>query len=181
MLKIYSKTFVYYNFILTFVKKSITSLLRIMSKLKIGDKAPKFTGKDENGRDLSLSDYAGKKLVLYFYPKDNTPGCTAESCNLGENYDALRKKGFEVLGVSADSQKKHQGFIKKYALPFRLLADEDKKVIEAYGVWGPKKFMGVDFDGIIRTTFVIDEKGIIERVFDKVETKNHSQQILATY
>jgi peroxiredoxin Q/BCP len=152
-----------------------------MSKLKTGDKAPSFEGKDENGKSISLSDFAGKKVVLFFYPKDNTPGCTAESCNLGENYNELKKKGFEVIGVSADSQKKHRNFIDKYTLPYHLIADEDRKVIDAYDVWGPKKFMGIEYDGIMRTTFVINEKGIIERIFNKVETKNHTQQILLTY
>lgn len=152
-----------------------------MSKLKIGNKAPNFTAKDENGENISLLDFAGKKVVLFFYPKDNTLGCTAEACNLGENYAALKKKGFEVIGVSADSQKRHRNFINKYDLPYRLISDENKEVITAYDVWGPKKFMGIEFEGIKRTTFVINEKGIIERIFDKVETKNHTQQILATY
>jgi len=152
-----------------------------MSKLKIGDKAPSINAKDENGNTIRLTDYKGKKIVLYFYPKDSTPGCTAEACNLRDNYSGLQKLGFEIIGVSADSQKKHQGFIKKFDLPFRLIADIDKKVINSFGVWGPKKFMGVEFDGIIRTTFVISEKGIIERIFNKVETKNHTEQILETY
>ncbi|MFM7021448.1 MAG: thioredoxin-dependent thiol peroxidase [Flavobacteriales bacterium] len=152
-----------------------------MSNIKIGNKAPNFTAKDENGNDISLSDFAGKKVVLFFYPKDNTVTCTVESCNLGENYGALKKRGFEVLGVSADSQKKHRNFINKYSLPYRLIADEDKKVINAFEVWGPKKFMGINYEGIRRTTFVIDEKGYIERIFDKVKSKNHAQQILETY
>ena len=152
-----------------------------MSKLKTGDKAPNFQAKDENGQSISLSDFAGKKVVLFFYPKDNTIGCTAEACNLGENYSGLKKKGFEVIGVSADSEKRHRNFINKYTLPYHLIADEDKKVINAYDVWGPKKFMGIEYEGIKRTTFVINEKGIIERIFDKVETKNHTQQILSTY
>ena len=152
-----------------------------MSKLKIGDKAPAITAKDENGNTIRLSDYKGKKVVLYFYPKDSTPGCTAEACNLRDNYSDLLNRGFEIIGVSADSEKKHQGFIKKFELPFRLIADVDKKVINSYDVWGPKKFMGVEFDGILRTTFVISEKGIIERIFNKVETKNHTEQILETY
>jgi peroxiredoxin Q/BCP len=152
-----------------------------MSKLKIGDKAPAITAKDENGNTVRLSDYKGKKVVLYFYPKDSTPGCTAEACNLRDNYSDLLNRGFEIIGVSADSEKKHQGFIKKFELPFRLIADVDKKVINSYDVWGPKKFMGLEFDGILRTTFVISEKGIIERIFNKVETKNHTEQILETY
>lgn len=149
-----------------------------MTNLKAGDTAPNFSCEDENGNVIQLSDYAGKKLVMYFYPKDNTPGCTAESCNLRDNYKALLDGGYEVLGVSADTQKKHQNFISKYDLPFHLLADVDKKVINDYGVWGPKKFMGKEFDGIHRTTFVIDENGTIEEVIKKVATKNHASQIL---
>ncbi len=152
-----------------------------MSKLKIGDKAPVVVAVDERGMPIRLSDYVGKKVVLYFYPKDSTPGCTAESCDLRDNYRSLQQEGFEVIGVSADTEKKHQNFIKKYDLPFRLIADVDKKVINAFGVWGRKKFMGVEFDGIKRTTFIIDEKGIIERIFDKVITKRHTEQILETY
>lgn len=149
-----------------------------MTNLKEGDKAPNFSCEDENGNLIQLGDYSGKKLVLYFYPKDNTPGCTAESCNLRDNYDALLESGYEVLGVSADTQKKHQNFIAKYELPFHLLADVDKKVIQDYGVWGPKKFMGREFDGIHRTTFVINEEGVIEEVIKKVVTKDHTSQIL---
>ena len=152
-----------------------------MSKLKVGDKAPVINAKDEQGNLIQLADYKGRKVILFFYPKDNTPGCTAESCNLRDNYTLLKKQGFEIIGVSADTEKKHQSFIKKFDLPFKLISDVDKKVINDYGVWGPKKFMGLEFDGIIRTTFVIDEKGKIERVFNKVETKNHTQQILETY
>ncbi len=149
-----------------------------MTNLKAGDVAPNFSCEDENGNVIQLSDFEGKKLVMYFYPKDNTPGCTAESCNLRDNYQALLDSGYEVLGVSADTQKKHQNFISKYDLPFHLLADVDKKVINDYGVWGPKKFMGREFDGIHRTTFVIDEKGVIEEVIKKVVTKDHASQIL---
>ena len=149
-----------------------------MTTLKKGDKAPKFSAKDENGNIISLSDYKGKKLVLYFYPKDLTPGCTTESCNLRDNYKHMQKKGYDVLGVSADDEKKHQKFIEKHDLPFHLLADTDKKVIKDYGVWGPKKFMGREYDGIHRTTFVIDEKGMIEDVITKVKTKAHAEQIL---
>lgn len=152
-----------------------------MSRLKIGDKAPVVVAVDERGMPIRLSDFIGKKVVLFFYPKDNTPGCTAESCNLRDNYAALQRKGFEVVGVSADTEKKHQNFIAKYELPFRLIADVDKKVINSFGVWGKKKFMGVEYEGIIRTTFVIDENGTIERIFDKVKTKNHAEQILETY
>jgi peroxiredoxin Q/BCP len=149
-----------------------------MTTLKSGDKAPDFSCADENGKIISLSDYKGKKLVLYFYPKDNTPGCTVESCNLRDNYEALLEQGYEVLGVSADTEKKHQNFIKKFDLPFPLLADVDKKAINDYGVWGLKKFMGREYDGIHRTTFVIDEAGLIEEVIAKVKTKAHAEQIL---
>lgn len=149
-----------------------------MTKLQKGDKAPDFNCSDENGNMISLSDYKGKKLVLYFYPKDDTPGCTTESCNLRDNYKAMLKAGYDVLGVSADTEKKHLKFIDKYDLPFHLLADVDKKVIGDYGVWGPKKFMGREYEGIHRTTFVIDEKGVIEEVIMKVKTKAHAEQIL---
>ena len=152
-----------------------------MTGLKEGDKAPDFKGVIEDGSEVKLSDYKGKKLVLYFYPKDNTPGCTAQACNLTENQSELKKAGFEILGVSADSAKKHVNFIEKYSLGFSLLADEDKKVINAYQVWGPKKFMGKEYDGIHRTTFVINEEGIIERVFTQVKTKDHANQILESY
>ena len=149
-----------------------------MTNLKIGDKAPSFSGRDENGNPINLSDYAGKRLIMYFYPKDMTPGCTTESCNLRDNYEALLEKGFEILGVSADDEKRHLKFIDKHELPFHLLADVDKEVINAYNVWGPKKFMGREYDGIHRTTFVIDGNGIIEAVFKKVKTKAHTEQIL---
>lgn len=148
-------------------------------KLKVGDKAPEISGVDENGKPVSLSDYAGKKLILYFYPKDLTPGCTTESCNFRDHYQDLTDKGFDVLGVSADDEKKHQKFIEKHDLPFRLLADTDKKVINAYGVWGPKKFMGREYDGIHRTTFVIDENATIQLIIEKVKTKESTEQILA--
>lgn len=152
-----------------------------MISLNVGDKAPDFVALNEFGKSTSLSDYLGKKVVLYFYPKDMTPGCTAESCNLGENYSLLQEKGFIVLGVSPDSSKSHQKFIDKYNLPFSLIADEDKTVIKAFGVWGPKKFMGKEYDGVHRTTFVIDEDGVIEKVFSKVKTKDHTNQILESY
>lgn len=152
-----------------------------MTKLKEGDKAPDFKVVNEFGDEMTLADFSNKKLVLYFYPKDNTPGCTLESCNLRDHYVELKNKGFEVLGVSADSEASHQKFIKKHKLPFHLLADTEKEVLNAYGVWGPKKFMGRTFDGIHRTTFVIDENGIIERVFTKVQTKQHTEQILESY
>ena len=149
-----------------------------MTHLKAGDKAPNFSAADENGNIISLSDFNGKKLVLYFYPKDDTPGCTTESCNLRDNYELMKKQGYEILGVSADDEKKHQKFIAKYELPFHLLADVEKKVINDYGVWGPKKFMGKTYDGIHRTTFVIDENGVIQEVYTKVKTKEHAEQIL---
>lgn len=152
-----------------------------MTSLKEGDKAPDFRALNENEQVVSLSDFQGKKVILYFYPKDMTPGCTAESCNLGENYSTLQDKGFVVLGVSPDPAKKHQKFIDKYSLPFSLIADEDKEVIRSYGVWGPKKFMGKEYDGVHRTTFVIDENGLIEKIFTKVKTKDHSNQILSSY
>ena len=149
-----------------------------MTTLKTGDKAPNFSGLDQNGATHTLADYKGKKLVLFFYPKASTPGCTMEACNLRDNYHTFLAKGYEVLGVSADSAKRQQNFIDKNELPFPLLADEDKKVIEAFGVWGPKKFMGREYDGIHRATFVIDENGIIEDVISKVKTKEHAAQIL---
>ena len=152
-----------------------------MTTLKEGDKAPDFKVINELGEEMTLADFLGKKLVLYFYPKDSTPGCTAESCNLRDNYADLKTKGFEVLGVSADGEASHQKFIKKHELPFHLLADTEKVVLNAYGVWGPKQFMGRTFDGIHRTTFVIDENGMIERVFTKVKTKEHTEQILESY
>ncbi len=150
-----------------------------MTHLKEGDKAPDFSGINENGEEVSLSDFKGKKLVLFFYPKDNTPGCTAEACNLAENYSALKKAGYELLGVSPDSPKRHVNFIEKYQLPFHLLADTEKEVLNAYGVWGEKKNYGRTYMGVHRTTFVIDENGIIEKVITKVKTKDHTAQILA--
>lgn len=149
-----------------------------MSTLKQGDKAPAINAKDQSGNTISLNDYAGKKLVLYFYPKDDTPGCTAEACNLRDNYDSLLNAGFDVIGVSSDNEKSHQKFIGKYSLPFRLISDTDQKVSNDYGVWGLKKFMGKEYMGINRTTFLIDENGNIEKVIEKVDTKNHIAQIL---
>ncbi|MCB0425089.1 MAG: thioredoxin-dependent thiol peroxidase, partial [Mangrovimonas sp.] len=140
-----------------------------MTTLKVGDKAPEFSVLDETGKTRTLKDYLGKKLVLFFYPKASTPTCTVEACNLSDNYSLLKEKGFEVLGVSADTQKRQQNFKAKYKFPYPLLADTEKKVINAYGVWGPKKFMGREFDGIYRTTFVIDEKGTIEKIVEKVK------------
>jgi len=149
-----------------------------MTHLKVGDKAPDFTAKDEQGNTISLSDYKGKKLVIFFYPKASTPGCTAEACNLNDNYDRFKAQGYEILGVSADSAKRQSNFKTKYGFQYPLLADEDKAVIEAFGVWGPKKFMGREYDGIHRTTFVIDENGVIQDVITKVKTKAHTDQIL---
>lgn len=150
-----------------------------MKTLKPGDKVPEFTVTDQDGNPVSPLDYLGKKWIVFFYPKANTPGCTAEACNLRDNYRELKKKGYELLGVSADSEKRQLNFKEKYEFPFPLLADVDKKVIEAFGVWGPKKFMGRTYDGIHRVTFIIDEKGTVERVIDKVKTKDHAAQILA--
>ncbi len=150
-----------------------------MFHLKEGDAAPTFSTPNEKGETVQLSDFSGKKLVLYFYPKDDTPGCTAEACSLRDNYQQFLAKGYAVLGVSPDAPKKHVKFIEKYSLPFSLLADEDHHVANAYGVWGPKKFMGRSYDGIHRTTFVIDESGKIERIISQVDTKNHAEQIIA--
>jgi peroxiredoxin Q/BCP len=149
-----------------------------MTSLQIGDTAPNFQSYDEAGNSVSLADYNGKKLVLFFYPKASTPGCTAEACDLSDNYTRFTTLGYDVLGVSADSAKRQINFKKKYGLPYPLLADEDKSVINAFGVWGSKKFMGKVYDGIHRTTFVIDENGQIEDVILKVKTKDHTSQIL---
>ena len=149
-----------------------------MTTLKAGDKAPNFEALDQSGNIVKLSDYEGKKLVLFFYPKASTPGCTMEACNLRDNYQTFLAQGYAILGVSADSAKRQQNFIDKNKLPFPLLADEDKKVISAFGVWGPKKFMGRDYDGIHRITFVINERGILDEVITKVKTKQHTEQIL---
>ncbi|MFC4269411.1 thioredoxin-dependent thiol peroxidase [Polaribacter marinivivus] len=149
-----------------------------MTTLQKGDKAPQFEAKDQDGNTIKLADYSGKKLVLFFYPKASTPGCTAEACNLSDNYQSFLAKGYDVLGVSADSAKRQSNFKNKYEFPYPLLADEDKAVIEAFGVWGPKKFMGKEYDGIHRTTFIIDENGVIEEVISKVKTKAHAEQIL---
>ena len=149
-----------------------------MTSLKVGDNAPNFQSSDEAGNSLSLADFKGKKLVLFFYPKASTPGCTLEACNLSDNYARFTALGYDILGASADSAKKQNNFKKKYGFPYPLLADEDKSVIKAFGVWGPKKFMGKTYDGIHRTTFVINESGIIEDIILKVKTKDHTSQIL---
>lgn len=167
------------------ILKSITSFFgndsqseNDMTHLKVGDPAPNFSALNEEGKTITLSDFRGKKLALFFYPADNTPGCTAAACSLRDNYDDLKAQGIEMLGVSPDSTKKHGKFIQKYEFPFSLIADEDLTVLKAYGVWGWKKFMGREYDGVHRTTFLIDEKGIIEQVFEKVNTKNHAAQIM---
>ncbi|WP_277631885.1 thioredoxin-dependent thiol peroxidase [Avrilella dinanensis] len=149
-----------------------------MTTLKTGDKAPDFSGTDQNGKEITLTDFKGKKIVLFFYPKASTPGCTAEACNLQDNIQRFEKQGYQLIGVSADSQKRQANFAEKNKLSYPLIADEDKTIIEAYGVWGPKKFMGREYDGIHRTTFIIDEKGIIENIITKVKTKDHTNQIL---
>ena len=149
-----------------------------MTTLTKGDKAPDFSGVDQDGKTHTLADYKGKKLVVFFYPKASTPGCTTEACDLRDNYHRFQAQNYELLGVSADSAKRQKSFQEKYKLPFPLLADEDKSVINAFGVWGPKKFMGRLFDGINRTTFVIDENGIIDEVITSVKTKEHTAQIL---
>lgn len=145
--------------------------------LKVGDKAPDFKGLDQDGKEISLSGFTGKKLVLYFYPKDNTPGCTAEACNLRDHYSDFLEKGYAVAGVSADTEKSHQKFISKYELPFPLIADTDKKILKAYDAWGKKKMYGKEYDGILRKTFVISEDGFVEKIIDKVKTKEHNLQI----
>jgi peroxiredoxin Q/BCP len=147
-------------------------------KLSIGDKAPDFQSKDQNGNPISLSNFKGKKVVLYFYPKDNTPGCTAESCNLRDNYSQFQKSGFEILGVSSDNEKSHQKFIEKFELPFPLIADTDKTVHEAYGTWVEKSMYGRKYMGTARTTFVIDGNGILIDIIEKVNTKDHTSQLL---
>lgn len=147
-------------------------------KLKVGDKAPAINSKDQNGNPITLEQFLGKKVILYFYPKDDTPGCTKEACNFRDNYAVLKKKGYVVLGVSVDNEKKHQKFIEKYELPFTLIADTEKQVVEDYGVWGKKKFMGREYMGINRVTFVLDKNGVIEKIIDKVDTENSTAQIL---
>ncbi len=149
-----------------------------MTRFKQCDNAPKFTGTLQDGSTVSLSDYAGKKLIIFFYPKDDTPGCTAAACSLRDNFGELQKKGYELLGVSPDKPAKHLKFIAKHDLPMPLLADEEHKMMDAFGAWGPKKFMGREYDGVIRTTFVINEQGKIDRIYTKVKTKVHAEQIL---
>jgi len=146
--------------------------------LKVGDKVPDFQGIDQEGNSISYQNYAGQKLVVFFYPKASTPGCTAEACDLRDNENVLKAQGYEIVGVSADSVERQKKFADKYQLPFPLIADENREVIEAFGVWGPKKFMGKEYDGIHRTTFIIDENGTISDVIEKVKTKEHAKQIL---
>lgn len=147
-------------------------------KLQLGQKAPTFISTNENGETVSLSDYKGKKLVLYFYPKDDTPTCTVEACDLRDNYERFKSKGYEILGISMDTEKKHAKFIKKFSLPFSLLSDLEHEIISDYGVWGEKMLFGRKYMGIIRTTFVINESGIIEQIIEKVDAKNHSLQMI---
>jgi peroxiredoxin Q/BCP len=149
-----------------------------MINLKMGDKAPDFSGKNQDGNIVCLSDYQGKKLVLYFYPRDETPGCIAEACSLRNSCQVLNDKGYAILGVSPDSEESHTGFIRKYNLPFPLVADTDKVIAQAYGVWAEKKMYGRTYMGILRTTFVIDENGMIENIISKVNTKEHGEQII---
>lgn len=149
-----------------------------MSELKQGDKAPVFEGVSQDGKTLKLSDFAGSKLILYFYPKDNTPGCTAESCNLNDNYEMWLEKGYKVVGVSPDSEKSHQKFIDKYGLKFDLIADTEKEILQAYGAWGLKKMYGKEYMGVLRKTFVIDENGMIAEIIEKVKTKAHTEQLI---
>lgn len=149
-----------------------------MAKLSVGDRVPEFSAVDQDGNTVHLSDYKGKRLIIFFYPKASTPGCTMEACNLRDNYSELKAQDYELLGVSADSPKRQANFKAKYNLPFPLLADEDHKVLNLFGVWGPKKFMGRTFDGIHRTTFVINGDGVVERVIEKVRTKDHAAQLL---
>lgn len=152
-----------------------------MTHLEKGDKAPHFEGKDQNGKTVKLDDFKEQKLVIYFYPKDMTPGCTTQACNLRDNYDVLKKENIAIIGVSADDEKKHQKFIDKYDLPFPLIADTEKEVIKAFGVWGLKKFMGKEYDGIHRTTFLINEEGKVHDIIKKPKTKAHAEEILEKF
>lgn len=149
-----------------------------MATLKEGDKAPDFTAKDQNGNTVSLSDFKGRNVILYFYPKDDTPGCTAEACDFRDNYQSLSGQGYQVIGVSTDNEKSHKKFEAKYSLPFPLIADEDKHIVETYGVWVEKNMYGKKYMGTARTTFIIDGDGVIKKIIDKVDTKNPSQQVL---
>jgi len=150
-----------------------------MSVLKVGEKAPDFIGKNQNGEYVKLQDFKGKKLILYFYPKDNTPGCTSEACDFRDNYNMWLSKGYQVIGISPDSENSHIKFIEKYNLPFDLISDTEKTILKSYGAWGEKKMYGKTYEGVLRTTYIIDENGIIEEVFTKVKTKEHTKQILS--
>ena len=152
-----------------------------MAELKEGDKAPLFSGNDQNGDKVALADYRGKKVVLYFYPQDDTPTCTIQACNLRDHYGLLKKNGFEIIGISPDNEKSHKKFENKFSLPFTLLADPDHKIINKYGVWGEKQLFGNYYMGVHRTTFVINEKGAIERIFSRPRNKAHAEEILASY
>jgi peroxiredoxin Q/BCP len=152
-----------------------------MKHLKVGDQAPDFISKDQNGNEVKLSDYKGQRFVLYFYPKDNTPGCTTQACNIRDNYSSFKENGINIFGVSADTEQKHVKFIEKFDLPFPLLADVDHELLNLYGVWGEKKFMGKTFDGIHRTTFVMDASHMIVGIIEKPKNKNHSDEILEIY
>lgn len=149
-----------------------------MSELKEGDVAPKFTAKDQNGKEVSLSDFSGQEVILYFYPKDDTPGCTAEACNFRDNYQSLQQRGFTVIGVSTDDEHSHQKFVNKYQLPFTLISDTDKSIVEAYGVWVEKNMYGKKYMGTARKTFIIDTDGVIKKIIEKVDTAASSQQVL---
>lgn len=156
------------------------SLLKksMMKELEEGMTAPDFSGRDQTGKEIALKDYRGKKVILYFYPKDDTPGCTAEACNLRDNFTGLTRKGFVVIGISADSEKSHQRFIEKYNLPFTLVSDTGREILKAYGAWGLKQMYGKQYEGILRKTFIIDEQGKILKILNKVDTKNHTHQIM---
>jgi len=167
-----------FTLLLTLLFYSFTMVSSAQTKLKVGDKAPDFTANDQDGKKISLSDYKGKKVVLYFYPKDQTPGCTEEACNLRDNINDLTKTGYTVLGVSSDNEASHKEFQQKYNLPFSLVADTDKSINEKYGVWVEKERDGKKYMGTARTTFIIDEKGVITNIIDKVDTKSHAGQIL---
>ncbi|MFA9389092.1 MAG: thioredoxin-dependent thiol peroxidase [Prolixibacteraceae bacterium] len=151
-----------------------------MTQLKKGDIAPLFSGLNQNGEEISLANYKGKKVILYFYPKDNTPGCTAESCNLSDNYQMWQSKGFDVIGISPDSVASHKKFVDKFNFGFNLVADPETNILQLYGVWGEKNMYGRKYMGVLRTTFVINEEGLIDEIFEKVQTKDHTNQILST-
>ena len=152
-----------------------------MTHLQEGDKAPVFTGPDQNGKNISLEDFAGKKVILFFYPEDDTPTCTVQACNLRDNYGVLRKNGFEVIGISPDDEKSHRKFEKKFQLPFTLIADPEHKIIDKYGVWGQKKLYGREYMGLHRTTYLIDEKGMIRKIFIRPRNKQHAEEIVKAW